>query len=408
MKKEMLVGRREKLLKEQKNNEMTIIFGGEGPVGIESFYQENNFLYFTGLCIPGAIYVLKNKGDKPIEILFIERGIPEREVWDGKKMTVKEAATLSGIKNVKYLDEFDSNIINFLLEAEKCFVNYEFKALNSPIDRKLEFIKKARDRFPKLLFDNAVEVIRPLRAVKNSWEVKQLKKAIDITKDGILSIFQNTKAGMYEYEAEALLRYEMYRTGLKRFGFQPIVASGMNATTLHYIDNNCKIKKGELVLLDVGVAYNNYSADISRTFPVSGKFNKRQKAVYTAVLDVQKEIIEMIKPGVSLMELNKKTTELITKALKKLKLIKKDEEFRKYYMHSVSHHLGMDTHDIVPRDSILKEGNVITVEPGIYIPEEKIGVRIEDDILVTKTGYKNLSENIPKEIEELESIVGDK
>ena len=408
MKKEMLAVRREKLLQELKNNEMTIIFGGEGPEGIESFYQENNFLYFTGLCIPGAIYMLKNKGDKPVEMLFIERGIPEREVWDGKKMTPKEATVGSGIKTVKFLDEFDSNIVNYLFDADKCYVNYDFKSLSAPLDRKLEFIKQTRDRFPKLLFDNAIEVIRPLRAIKNSWEVKQLEKAINITKTGILSIFQNTKAGMYEYEAEALLRYEMYRTGLKRFGFQPIIAAGQNATTLHYIENNCKIKKGDLVLLDVGVSYSNYSADISRTYPVSGKFNKRQKAVYQAVLDIQNEVIEMIKPGVRLTELNKKTADLITEALKKLKLIKKDEEYKKYYMHSVSHHLGMDTHDIVPRDSVLQVGNMITVEPGIYIPEEKIGVRIEDDILVTKTGYKNLSEGIPKEVDELEEILSRK
>jgi len=289
--------------------------------------------------------------------------------------------------------------------ADKCYVNYNFKLLDSPLDRKLEFIKNIRERFPKIIFENAIEVIRPLRAIKSSWEIKQLQKAIEITNNGILSIFKNTKTGMYEYEAEAFLRYEMYRNGLKRFGFQPIVAGGKNATILHYISNVCKIKKGDLLLLDVGVSYNNYSADISRAYPISGKFNKRQKDVYQAVLNIQKEIIAMIKPGVSMTELNKKTTDLIIAALKKLKLIKKDSEYKKYYMHSVSHHLGMDTHDIVPRDSVLKVGNVITVEPGIYIPEENIGVRIEDDVLVTKTGYRVLSKAIPKEIDELETIL---
>jgi Xaa-Pro aminopeptidase len=405
MKIEIVKKRREKLSEEIKNNELVIIFAATESCETEPFYQDNNFLYFTGLNIPKAIFTINKVKEKSVETLFIERGIPEREVWDGKKMTTKEAFKFSGIKNVKFLDEFDLNIFSLLFGAEKCYVNYNFKLLDSPLDRKLEFIKKVRERFPKIIFENAIEVIRPLRAIKSSWEIKQLQKAIEITNNGILSIFKNTKTGMYEYEAEAFLRYEMYRNGLKRFGFQPIVAGGKNATILHYISNVCKIKKGDLLLLDVGVSYNNYSADISRTYPISGKFNKRQKDVYQAVLNIQKEIIAMIKPGVSMTELNKKTTDLIIAALKKLKLIKKDSEYKKYYMHSVSHHLGMDTHDIVPRDSVLKVGNVITVEPGIYIPEENIGVRIEDDVLVTKTGYRVLSKAIPKEIDELETIL---
>ncbi|MCK4653865.1 MAG: M24 family metallopeptidase, partial [Candidatus Cloacimonetes bacterium] len=201
---------------------------------------------------------------------------------------------------------------------------------------------------------------------------------------------------------EALLIYEARKNGIKHMAFKPIIASGKNAATLHYEKNNSKIGKNDLVLLDVGASYNNYSADISRTFPVSGKFTKRQKAVYEEVLNINKAIIKMIKPGVSLPDLNKRTIELITEALIRLKLIKDKKDYKKYYMHSVCHHLGMDAHDIGKRDSILKAGNIITVEPGIYIPEEKIGVRIEDDILVTKDGYKNLSENIPKEIKELE------
>ena len=405
MKVEMLNVRRKKLMKQLKNDEMIIIFAATESCGTEPFYQDNNFLYFTGLQIPAAIYVLKKVKEKSTEMIFIERGIAEREVWDGKKTTIEEAYDISGIKSVKYIDEFDLNIFNFLYNAEKCFVNYDFKSLNAPLDRKLDFIKKVKYRFPKIKFENSIEIIRSLRAVKGSWEVKQLQKAIEITGEGIYSIYKNTKAGMYEYEAEALLRYEVYRRGLKRFGFQSIIAAGVNATTLHYVANNSKIKKGDLVLLDVGASYNNYSADISRTFPVSGKFTKRQKEVYVAVLNIQKEIIEMIKPDVSLDELNKKTTELIIKSLKKLKLIKKDSEYKKYYMHSVSHHLGMDTHDIVPRDSVLKTGNVITVEPGIYIPEEKIGVRIEDDVLVTKKGYEILTKDIVKEVDELEFIL---
>ena len=209
---------------------------------------------------------------------------------------------------------------------------------------------------------------------------------------------------MKEFELEAILQYHIIKNGLKHQGFVPIIAAGKNATTLHYIRNDSKIGNNELVLLDVGAACNNYSADISRTFPVSGKFTARQKEVYYEVLNIQKEIIEMVNPQVGLTDLNKRTNELIAEALIRLKLISDKKDFRKYYMHSVSHHLGMDTHDLGSRDSVLEAGNVITVEPGIYIPEEGIGIRIEDDILVTKDGYKNLSADIPKEIEDLENM----
>jgi Xaa-Pro aminopeptidase len=243
----------------------------------------------------------------------------------------------------------------------------------------------------------------PLRSVKTKWEIEQMQKAIDITGDGIKNIFKKSKIGMMEYELDAILKYEINRNGLKHIGFKSIIASGKNAATLHYEQNDSKIGKDEMALLDVGAACNGYSADISRTFPVSGKFTKRQKEVYSEVLAINKKIIKMVKPGIGMKELNEKTVELIQKSLIKLKLIKDKKDYRKYYMHSIGHHLGMDTHDLGARDSVLEVGNVITIEPGIYIPEEKIGVRIEDDILVTKTGYKNLSENIPKEINELES-----
>ena len=274
--------------------------------------------------------------------------------------------------------------------------------MNSPLNKEQSFVRQIRDRFPKILFDDLSKIILPLRTVKEKWEIKQIQKAIDITGKGIKQIYKKARAGMMEFELEAIFNYEITKTGLRHLGFKSIIAAGKNAATLHYESNNSKIGKNDLVLLDVGASYNNYSADISRTFPVSGKFTDRQKAVYEEVWNVQKAIIKMIKPGIGLKELNKKTVELISKALIKLKLIKDKKNYKKYYMHSISHHLGMDTHDIGKRDSILKAGNVITVEPGIYIPEESIGVRIEDDILVTKDGYKNLSENIPKEIEEIE------
>ncbi|MCD6102248.1 MAG: Xaa-Pro dipeptidase, partial [Candidatus Cloacimonetes bacterium] len=241
--------------------------------------------------------------------------------------------------------------------------------------------------------------------------------------EGIRSILEHAKPGMMEYELEAYFKFECIKRGEKKLAFSPIVASGKNATILHYEKNNSKIEKNDLVLLDVGAKYQEYNADISRTFPASGKFNKRQKEVYNEVLQIQKKIINSVKPGITIKELQTKTIELITEALFRLKLITKkskvspppspdisgaatddSEEYKKYYMHGVSHHLGLDTHDLSDREEKLQVGNVITVEPGIYIKEEKIGVRIEDDVLVTKNGCEVLSSKIPKEIEEIERI----
>jgi len=402
MDKKLLTKRREKLAKQIKNDEIIILFAASEKHDTGYFQQENNFLYLTGLEVPDAILMIYKGKKKPFFELFIERNIPEMVVWEGEKLLPKNAKEKSGIEKISFLDEFERKIGMYLLNKKKCFINRIHSGLNSPLNKQQIFIKSVRDRFPYLSFEDFTEIIRPLRMVKDKWEIQQIQKAIDITGKGISEISKKAKSGMVEYELEAILNYEIIRSGMRHLGFKSIIASGENAATLHYVHNNSKIGKNDLILMDVGASCNNYSADISRTFPVSGKFTARQKAVYEEVLKVNKKIIEMIKPGVGLKELNDKTVELIKTALIKLKLIKDKKEYKKYYMHSVSHHLGLDTHDVGKRDSVLKTGNVITVEPGIYIPKEKIGVRIEDDILVTKTGYQNLSENIPKEIEDIE------
>ncbi len=405
MDKKLLTKRREKLAKQIKKDEIIIVFAASEKHDTWYFQQENNFLYLTGLEVPDAILIIYKGKKKPVIELFIERNIPEMVVWEGEKMLPKNAKEKSGIEKISFLDEFERKIGMYLLNKKKCFINRINSSLNSPLNKQQIFIKSVRDRFPYLSFEDFTEIIRPLRMVKDKWEIEQIQNAIDITGKGISEIYKKAKSGMMEYELEAILNYEITRSGMRHLGFKSIIATGKNAATLHYVHNNSKIGKNDLILMDVGASCNNYSADISRTFPVSGKFTTRQKAVYKEVLKVNKKIIEMIKPGVGLKELNDKTIELIKDALIELKLIKNKKDnkvYKKYYMHNVSHHLGLDTHDIGKRDSVLKTGNMITVEPGIYIPKEKIGVRIEDDILVTKTGYQNLSENIPKEIEELE------
>ncbi|MBN1326829.1 MAG: aminopeptidase P family protein [Candidatus Cloacimonetes bacterium] len=396
--------RRKKLFELLQEQEMAVIFAAEQNDSPIPFLQNNNFLYFTGLNTPGAILLFYRAKQQLITFLFIERGIPEREVWDGKKMTIEEAAKLSGIEKVLYLDEFQRTLEFYLHITQKFYLNLDSHSLSDSIDRKHQLVERIRLYYPEIVFSDVVALMRPLRSVKDEWEIEQLRKAIDVTGTGIKQIMSKALPGMMEYELEAILNYEALRKNLRHMGFKSIIAAGINAATLHYISNDSRVEENDLVLLDVGAACNNYCADITRTFPISGKFTKRQREVYSEVLAIQKEIINMIKPGISLPELNDRTITLIKEALIRLGLIKADGDYRKYYMHSVSHHLGMDAHDLGLRDSVLSSGNVITVEPGIYIPEENIGVRIEDDILVTVQGFENLSVNIPKEIDQLEEI----
>ena len=404
MENQMFITRREKLFAEMKANEVVVLFANEEPTYPRYFLQDKDFYYLTGLEIPDAILILKKTDQKNNEILLIERGIPEMEVWNGKKMKAEEASTISGIKTTKYIDEFSRFVASQLANCQTVHTHHLISSYGTTQNRQQNFCETARKTNPNLVFKDYTDLIRPLRKIKDEYEIKQLQKAINATGAGFNRIFKQAKAGMMEYELEAMLNYEVTKRGLRHMGFKSIIACGVNAATLHYVENNTKVNENDLVLCDVGAACNNYSADVTRTFPISGKFTTRQKEIYQEVLHIQKEIISMIKPGVGMVDLNKKTIELITSALKKLGLITDDQERVKYYMHSIGHHLGLDTHDVGERNSVLEAGNVITIEPGIYIEEEKIGVRIEDDILVTENGYRNLSESIPKEISDLEQL----
>ena len=396
----------EKLAEQMKNNEAVILFSNDSTHEVNRFEQDKNFLYFTGLEIPNSRLLITKFADKLSQSLYIERNIPERIVWDGAKMYPEEATEISTISNVKFLDQFDENIVATLtsLSITKVYVNYHVGDLNKALDLRLSYIKDLKNRIPSLAVADFINLVRPLRQIKDEFELEQMQKAIDITGEGLDVIFNFAEAGMFEFELEAMLYNEMLSNGFRFWGFTPIIANGKNATTLHYIDNDTEIEENAMVLCDVGASCYGYSADITRTFPIGEKFTPRAREVYQEVLNTQKEIIAMIKPGATMQQLNERTNELITKSCHKLGLIKEDSEFRKYYMHSIGHHLGLDTHDVGARNSVLEAGMVITVEPGLYIPEESIGVRIEDDILVTETGYKVLSEDIPKEVEELEII----
>lgn len=369
------------------------------------FEPNRNFYYMTGIDKPKLIYMAIKDGEQIDDTLFIERFDEVKAKWDGKTIDEEEAKKISGVNNIKYLDEFDktfalsifkNNIDTVYLDLENRYLNNSPKSFNQA-----DIIKQ---HYPYISIKNIYNNIATSRLIKENHEIENMKKAIQITKQGIENIFKNANPNMMEYELEACFDYEIKRNGAKDKAFNTILAGGKNATVLHYNENNQKINDGDLVLLDLGASFGYYSADISRTFPICGKFSQRQKQLYNIVLEAQQKVIDAIKPGLPFKRLNEIVIEHYETELLKIGLIKDKEEVKNYYYHGVSHFLGLDTHDVTDGIQELKEGMVITVEPGLYIAEEGIGIRIEDDVLVTKDGAENLSKDIIKTVDQIENF----
>jgi len=268
------------------------------------------------------------------------------------------------------------------------------------------FAKEFQAQYPFIGLHNLYPMIAKMRQVKSAEEVEHIRTAIEKTRVGIEAMMRASTPGMFEYEFEAHYDFAAKLGGVQERAFHTIAASGANATVLHYDTNNAQTKDGDLILFDLGCAWHHYAADISRTFPVNGTFTKRQKEVYSAVLDVEKTVIAAIKPGIKMSELNKLARDLLAGKCRELGLIgDNDDDVLNYYYHSIGHSLGLDTHDVGGRDFVLAPGMVLTIEPGLYIEAESIGIRIEDDILVTEVGYENLSAGIIKEVDEIEAFM---
>ena len=331
------------------------------------------------------------------------------EKWVGKSIRKEEAEEIAAVDEVKFKSQFDGDIHGMITMKEEInlYLDLERMSANREGTISHRFANEITTKYPQVRINNVYSKIGELRLKKSQEEVDKIKKAIEITKSGIEKLMSEARVGMKEYELEAYFDFNCKVKGATGLAFTTIAAAGENATTLHYVDNNCELKENDLILFDLGAEYNCYNADISRTFPVNGKFTERQKEVYNAVLRVNEEIIKLIKPGMKYKDVNEKATELIAEECIKLGLIKDKSEVRKYYYHSIGHSLGMDTHDIETphRDIIFEPGVVFTVEPGIYIAEEGIGIRIEDDILVTEDGVINLSSDIIKTVEEIENFM---
>lgn len=411
MKKEVFIKNRENLMKNIQDNSVVVLFAGEAKVKTADetyqFTPNRNFYYLTGIDEEKHTLVMSKVNGKVNSTLYILRPDPVMEKWVGKTIREEEAKEISGVEDIKFLDNFQGSLHWHLMSGniENVYLDLEKRKYGEKFRYSYDFAQELIKEYPQISIKNVYSEITALREIKSSEEVEEMKKAIEITTKGIEGLMRNSKAGMKEYQLEAYFDFYLKQNGVKDFAFKTIAASGVNATVLHYVDNDSEIKEGDLILFDLGAQFNYYNADISRTFPVSGKFTERQKAVYEAVLKVNEEVIAMIKPGITYSDLNSKANELIGEECVKLGLLEDKKDYRKYYYHSIGHGLGLDTHDVGGKDGVLKEGMVITIEPGLYIEEEEIGIRIEDDVLVTSDGYEVLTKECIKSVEDIENFM---
>ena len=404
---------RDNLLDKIKDNSIVILFAGKAiqKTGDQTypFTPNRNFYYLTGIKEEDHILVMTKINGVKSSKLYIKDIDLEMEKWVGKSIRKEEAEEIAAVDEVKFKSQFDGDTHGMITMKEEInlYLDLERMSANREGTISHRFANEITTKYPQVRINNVYSKIGELRLKKSQEEVDKIKKAIEITKSGIEKLMSEARVGMKEYELEAYFDFNCKVKCATGLAFTTIAAAGENATTLHYVDNNCELKENDLILFDLGAEYNCYNADISRTFPVNGKFTERQKEVYNAVLRVNEEIINLIKPGMKYKDVNEKATELIAEECIKLGLIKDKSEVRKYYYHSIGHSLGMDTHDIETphRDIIFEPGVVFTVEPGIYIAEEGIGIRIEDDILVTEDGVINLSSDIIKTVEEIENFM---
>ena len=412
MKGQFYKEKRHKLLEKVKDNSVVVLFAGNAPKKTADeaypFTPNRNFYYLTGIKEEDHILVMTKINGVKSSKLYIKDIDLEMEKWVGKSIRKEEAEEIAAVDEVKFKSQFDGDIHGMITMKEEInlYLDLERMSANREGTISHRFANEITTKYQQVRINNVYSKIGELRLKKSQEEVDKIKKAIEITKSGIEKLMSEARVGMKEYELEAYFDFNCKVKGATGLAFTTIAAAGENATTLHYVDNNCELKENDLILFDLGAEYNCYNADISRTFPVNGKFTERQKEVYNAVLKVNEEIINTIKPGITTAELNAKANDLLGEACVSLGLLEDKKDFRKYYFHSIGHSLGLDTHDvIIDRNFTFEPGMVYTVEPGLYIPEESIGIRIEDDILVTEDGSINLTKDMIKTVEEIEDFM---
>jgi len=420
---ELFIKNRLKLSKQMVSNSIAIFNSNDifstGADSTLPFEQHRNIFYLTGVDQEESILIVfpDAKQEAHREVLFVKETNDHIAIWEGAKLSKLQATASSGIKTVYWLEEFQS-IFSRLMEESTHFYynnNEHYRQAVEMETREDRFLKMVKSSYPAHKMVPNFPIMEALRGVKESEEISLIKTACDITEKGFNRVLGFVKPGVMEYEIEAEYTHEFLRNRSKGFAYTPIIASGYNACVLHYIDNNQECKDGDLLLMDVAAEYANYSSDMTRTIPVNGRFTARQKAVYQAVLNVKNHATKLLVPGTMWDAYHVEVGKLMTSELLGLGLIDKVDvqnedpkwpAYKKYFMHGTSHHMGLDTHDFGALKSPMQANMVFTVEPGIYIPEENMGIRLEDDVVIQAKGSPvNLMQNIPIEIDEIEALM---
>jgi len=383
------------------------------------FVQHRDILHLSGVDQEESILVIFPDChlEKHREILFLKETSPSIAIWEGEKLTKESAFETSGIKTVYWLDQFDKVFTTLMSEAQNVYVNLnEHTRANTEAEtREDRFIKSCKAKYPGHEYERSAPIMHRIRSVKNPIELELMQKACDITEKAFNRIMKFMKPGVWEYEIEAEIMHEFLRNRSQGFAYTPIIASGANACVLHYIENNKECKDGDVILFDWAAEYANYASDMTRCLPVNGRFTERQKEVYNAVLRVKKAATKLLVPGTMLAQYHLEVEKIMESELLGLGLIDQTDiknqnpawpAYKKYFMHGTSHFIGLDTHDVGLWTEPIQANNVFTVEPGIYIPEEGLGIRLEDDVVVQESGEPfNLMRNIPIEVEEIEEMM---
>ena len=419
----LFIKNRNNFLSKMKPNSVAIFNSNDiYPVSADStlpFEQHRDIFYLSGIDQEESVLILRTDKTNDIteSILLLKETDDHIAVWEGPKVNKQQAYEISGIKNVHWLDDLEKIIDKLMLNCNNIYINENehYRAKIETETRDARFSKWLLNKYSNKNKERSNPILQRLRSVKDPIETKLIQQACDITNKGFRRILNFVKPGVWEYEIEAEFIHEFLINKSKKFAYTPIIASGNNANILHYIENNMQCKDGELILLDVGAEYANYSSDMTRTIPVNGKFNQRQKAVYNSVLKVKNEATKLLIPGTDWAEYHKEVGRLMTSELLELKLLDKADvqneskekpAYKKYFMHGTSHHMGLDTHDYGLLDEPMEANMIFTVEPGIYLPDEGFGIRLEDDVVIQQTGGPiNLMKNIPIEIEEIEQLM---
>lgn len=418
----IFIKNRERFVKEMKPDSIAVFNSNdEMPSNGDALYpfvQNSDLYWLTGINQEETMLILfpGNPEEKYREVLVLLRPVEIKEKWDGKRLRENEGTELSGIKTVVWLDAIDALLQTWVHLADNIYLNTnENDRKNSLIEtRDYRCAKQFMQRFPLHKYERSAKILKSLRAVKTPDEIEVLRKAILITNKTFKRLLSFIRPGVMEYEIEAEIMHEFLRNGSKGEAYGTIIASGDRARTLHYVSNNQQCKDGELILMDFGAAYSGYNADLTRTVPVNGKFTQRQKEVYNACLHLHNYAKGLLKPGISIVEYTEKVGDEATSQFIKIGILqesdvknedKQNRAYKKYLYHGISHHLGIDVHDLGTRTEPIKAGMVLTVEPGIYIEEEQIGVRIENNVWITENGNIDLMKEIPVTVEEIEELM---